>query len=140
MFRLLPAAMKVNRSATVTHGVAFPLVHILADKLMTMRFMRFVSMPVVLMMSFQVAKAQDPEIKKVPVPDQELKGPTIKNADTTIKKILDELQRVTDNDKQNSNAIQALLQGREIDNITKYELIKSNIVNASETYYLLNKK
>ncbi|MET6995817.1 DUF1659 domain-containing protein [Chitinophaga defluvii] len=105
-----------------------------------MRFMRFVSMPVVLMMSFQVAKAQDPEIKKVPVPDQELKGPTIKNADTTIKKILDELQRVTDNDKQNSNAIQALLQGREIDNITKYELIKSNIVNASETYYLLNKK
>lgn len=138
MFRLLPAAMKVNRGFTVTHGVSFPLVHILADKLRTMRFMRFVSMPVVLMMSFQIAKAQDPEVKKVP--EQELKGPTIKNADTTIKKILDELQRVTDNDKQNSNAIQALLQGREIDNITKYELIKSNIVNASETYYLLNKK
>jgi hypothetical protein len=66
--------------------------------------------------------------------------PTIRTADTTIKKILDELQKVTDSDKQNSNAIQGLLQGKEIDNLTKYELIKNNLINASETYYLLNKK
>jgi hypothetical protein len=66
--------------------------------------------------------------------------PTIRTADTTIKKILDELQKISDSDKQNSNAIQGLLQGKEIDNLTKYELIKNNLINASETYYLLNKK
>lgn len=66
--------------------------------------------------------------------------PSIRTADTTIKRILEELQKVTDSDKQNSNAIQGLLQGKEIDNLTKYELIKNNLINASETYYLLNKK
>lgn len=66
--------------------------------------------------------------------------PTIRTADTTIKKILDELAKISDSDKQNSNAIQGLLQGKEIDNLTKYELIKNNLINASETYYLLNKK
>ncbi|MCK7553492.1 hypothetical protein MKQ70_00120 [Chitinophaga sedimenti] len=33
-----------------------------------------------------------------------------------------------------------LMQSREIDNQTKYQLIKDNLTNASETYYLLNKK
>jgi hypothetical protein len=73
-------------------------------------------------------------------PRAETRPTTIRTADTTIKKILDELQKISDSDKQNSNAIQGLLQGKEIDNLTKYELIKNNLINASETYYLLNKK
>lgn len=75
------------------------------------------------------ATAQDPELR-----------PQVRTGDTTIKRIMDELQRVADSDKQNAKAIDALSQGREIDNITKYELIKNNLINASETYYLLNKK
>ncbi len=73
-----------------------------------------------------------PEIRSVPT--------NIRTADTTIRRIMDELQKVTDSDRQNSSAIQGLLQGKEIDNLTKYELIKNNLINASETYYLLNKK
>lgn len=64
----------------------------------------------------------------------------IKASDTTLKKLYDQLQKIADNDKQNSVAIRGLLQGKEIDNLTKYELIKNNILNATETYYLLNKK
>ncbi|WP_298732664.1 hypothetical protein [uncultured Chitinophaga sp.] len=77
----------------------------------------------------------------IPEPRTEIRTtPTIRTADTTIKRILDELAKISDSDKQNSNAIQGLLQGKEIDNLTKYELIKNNLINASETYYLLNKK
>ncbi|RPD38068.1 hypothetical protein [Chitinophaga barathri] len=76
------------------------------------------------------ASAQDPEVKP----------PQVRTADTTIKKILDDLQRVADSDKQNAKAIEQLSLGREFDNITKYELIKNNLIQASETYYLLNKK
>ncbi|WP_143306972.1 hypothetical protein [Chitinophaga vietnamensis] len=97
-----------------------------------MKWLKIVPVPMVLLLSFQ-AQAQDPEVKAIT-------APTIKTQDTTIKRIVDELQRITDSDKQNSNAIQALLQGKEIDNMSKYTLIKSNIINASETYYLLNKK
>ncbi|MRG45941.1 hypothetical protein GFS24_12505 [Chitinophaga sp. SYP-B3965] len=64
----------------------------------------------------------------------------VKTADTTLKKILDDLQRVADSDKQNSQAIESLSRGREFDNITKYNLVKNNLIQASETYYLLNKK
>ncbi len=76
------------------------------------------------------AAAQDPEVKPPPV----------RTADTTIKKIMDDLQRVADSDKQNAKAIEQLSLGRELDNITKYDLIKNNLIQASETYYLLNKK
>lgn len=92
---------------------------------------------------FLSTKAQDTLKTDTVVPEirSEIRStPTIRTADTTIKRILDELQKVTDSDKQNSNAIQGLLQGKEIDNLTKYELIKNNLINASETYYLLNKK
>lgn len=65
---------------------------------------------------------------------------TYKNQDTTVLKLLDKLQQVSENEKQNSTAILGLLQGKEVDNRTKYELLKSNLINASETYYLLNKK
>lgn len=87
------------------------------------------------------ASAQDTKSKKdTIVPEIRTITPTVRTADTTIKRIVDELQRVTDSDKNNSSAIQGLLQGREIDNRTKYELIRNNLINASETYYLLNKK
>ncbi|WP_198405827.1 hypothetical protein [Chitinophaga caeni] len=95
------------------------------------RLRRFAGLCIMLIFSAcHFALAQDPEIKP----------PPIKTQDTTIKKIMDELQRVSDNDKQNTSAIQALLKGRDLDNSTKYELIKSNVINASETFYLLNKK
>lgn len=76
---------------------------------------------------------------KVSAQDPEKKA-EVKTADTTIKKILDDLQRVADSDKQNSQAIESLSRGREFDNITKYNLVKNNLIQASETYYLLNKK
>ncbi|UCJ08051.1 hypothetical protein KTO58_02405 [Chitinophaga pendula] len=99
---------------------------------MNIKMIKRLSLLFLLAIGTLTVRAQDPELRS---------NPTIKNpGDTTIKKILDELQRVTDSDKQNYNAIQALLQGREIDNRSKYELIKNNIINASETYYLLNKK
>lgn len=94
-----------------------------------MKLIRFM-LPVLLLVISQAAMAQDPEIKP----------PVIKSQDTTIKKILEELQKVTDSDKQNSSTIQVLMQSREIDNQTKYQLIKDNLINATETYYLLNKK
>ncbi|TWI82055.1 hypothetical protein [Chitinophaga japonensis] len=94
---------------------------------------------------FFTAWAQVPRTDTVPadtiVNNMEMRGaPAIQTRDTTIKHILEELQKVTDSDKQNSNAIQGLLQGKEIDNLTKYELVRNNLINASETYYLLNKK
>lgn len=92
---------------------------------------------------FFVTKGQEKPKEDTVIPEirTEIRTtPTIRTADTTIKRILDELQKISDSDKQNSNAIQGLLQGKEIDNLTKYELIKNNLINASETYYLLNKK
>jgi hypothetical protein len=103
--------------------------------------MRYLTLLLILFSSFHFAYAQEPEKPKDPT--SELKNvvmPQVRTQDTTIRRIVEELQRITDSDKQNSNAIQGLLQGREIDNITKYELIRNNIVFASETYYLLNKK
>lgn len=111
--------------------------------------MRYLTLLLILISSFHYAQAQEPEKPKQPTDqprvDQnaELRNvvmPQVRTQDTTIRRIMEELQRINDSDKQNSNAIQGLLQGREIDNITKYELIRNNIVFASETYYLLNKK
>jgi hypothetical protein len=57
-----------------------------------------------------------------------------------MQKILEEFQKLKDNERQNSQIIGELTRGREIDNSTKYELIKNNLIIASDTYYLLNKK
>lgn len=73
-------------------------------------------------------------------PQQEIRSPQVRTADTTIKKIMEELEKVQENDRQNSQIIGELTRGREIDNSTKYELIKNNLIYASDTYYLLNKK
>jgi hypothetical protein len=91
----------------------------------------------VMMISFSTsAMAQD----TTRFPNTDMRQGVMRSQDTTIKKILEELQKVTDSDKQNSNTIQVLMQSREIDNQTKYQLIKDNVINAAETYYLLNKK
>lgn len=63
-----------------------------------------------------------------------------RTGDTTIRKLIDQMQKVSDNDRQNAIAIQGLLQGKEVDNMTKYKLLKNNVINAAQTYYLLNKK
>ncbi|GAA4304871.1 hypothetical protein [Compostibacter hankyongensis] len=70
----------------------------------------------------------------------ELPRVVYQNQDTTIRKLLDSIQKVSDNERQNSTAIQGLMQGKQIDNRTKYELLKNNLINSSETYYYLNKK
>jgi hypothetical protein len=64
----------------------------------------------------------------------------INTSDTTLQKLYQRIQKLTEDDQQNALEIQGLLQGKEIDNLTKYQLIKNNIINAAQTYYLLNKK
>lgn len=87
------------------------------------------------------AYAQDPETKPPqPQPQQDMKPGQVRTADTTIKKIMDELQKVADSDRQNAKNIEELSRGRDLDNSAKYDLIKNNLIYASETYYLLNKK
>ncbi|WP_291914089.1 hypothetical protein [Chitinophaga sp. CB10] len=131
MLKHLPTAVLQENGSSPVHGEALPLVY-LAEKLSVKKWLLVVPALFLTLFSFR-AQAQDPEIKATT-------SPTVKTQDTTIKHIIEELQRITDSDRQNSNSIQALLQGKELDNISKYELIKSNIINASETYYLLNKK
>lgn len=107
------------------------------------KYVRYVTLFFLMLSCFFSSRGQERPTGDTVIPDSprtETRSTTIRTADTTIKKILDELQKISDSDKQNSNAIQGLLQGKEIDNLTKYELIKNNLINASETYYLLNKK
>lgn len=132
MLKHLPTEMKHDKRLTSKPDESLPLVH-LAQKFLTTGWIKVLPVPLVLLFTFQTAYAQDPELKSTV-------SPVVKTQDTTIRKLLEEVQRITDNDKQNSNAIQALLQGKDFDNMTKYDLIKNNIINASETYYLLNKK
>lgn len=107
------------------------------------KYVRYVTLFFLMLSCFFSSRGQERPTGDTVIPDSprtETRPTTIRTADTTIKRILDELQKISDSDKQNSNAIQGLLQGKEIDNLTKYELIKNNLINASETYYLLNKK
>lgn len=64
----------------------------------------------------------------------------IKFNDTALQKLLNQLRRVNESERQNSIAIQGLMQGKQVDNMTKYKLLKSNLINSIQTYYLLNKK
>lgn len=64
----------------------------------------------------------------------------VKYKDTTLQRLLGQLKQVNENERQNSTAIQGLLQGKQVDNMTKYKLLKSNLINSVQTYYLLNKK
>ncbi|PUZ24472.1 hypothetical protein GA0116948_10590 [Chitinophaga costaii] len=109
-----------------------PFRGIFVKKLRNMRFKSLLILSFIFTGATFTAYAQDPDVPKPLVSKQA--------QDTTLRKMMEQLQQVQDNDRQNSNVIQSLLQGREVDNITKYELIKNNIINASETYYLMNKK
>lgn len=100
--------------------------------------MRYLTLLLICLAGSQLAWAQEPTKPPTTMDPNELKQ--IRTQDTTIRRIMEELQKIQASDQTNSNAIQGLLQGREIDNITKYQLIRNNIVYASETYYLLNKK
>lgn len=132
MLKHLPTEMKHGKGLNTHHSESLPLVQP-SQKSWTSKWMKVLPAPFIFLLTFQAAQAQDPELKAIT-------SPVIKTQDTTIRRIVEEMQRITDNDKTNSNAIQALLQGKEIDNMSKYDLIKNNITNASETYYLLNKK
>ncbi len=64
----------------------------------------------------------------------------IKTVDTSLEILTRHLKNLRQNAKQNSTAIQGLLQGKQIDNKTKYKLMKSNLIKVTKTYYLLNRK
>lgn len=64
----------------------------------------------------------------------------IQYRDTAMERVLNQLHSVKENAKQNATAIHGLLQGKQIDNKTKYKLMKTNLISATRTYYLLNKK
>lgn len=64
----------------------------------------------------------------------------IKYKDTSLDRLMHQIKQITDNERQNSTAIHGLLQGKEVDNMTKYKLLKSNLISATRTYYLLNRK
>ncbi|MCL6523998.1 MAG: hypothetical protein K6T34_04975 [Thermoflavifilum sp.] len=64
----------------------------------------------------------------------------IQTTDSLLQSLYQQIKKLSESDRQNAMAIQGLLQGREIDNMTKYQLMKNNIINAVQTYYLLNKK
>lgn len=91
---------------------------------------------IISMIGFHASYGQDTSGNKTT--DQQ--NLVIKTNDTTLQKIFQQVEKVTDNDKQNAEAIQGLLEGKEVDNLTKYQLVKNNIINAAQTYYLLNKK
>lgn len=60
--------------------------------------------------------------------------------DTLIERLRNQLHNLKQNARQNATAIHGLLQGKQIDNKTKYKLMKNNMINATRTYYLLNRK
>lgn len=64
----------------------------------------------------------------------------LKYKDSSLQRLLNQIKQLNENERQNSTAIHGLLQGKEIDNMTKYKLLKGNLISATRTYYLLNKK
>lgn len=64
----------------------------------------------------------------------------MKYQDTIIDRLRKQLHNIKQNAHQNTTAIHGLLQGKQIDNKTKYKLMKTNLINATRTYYLLNRK
>lgn len=71
---------------------------------------------------------------------QELQQGKINYRDTALLRILGQFEEVSKNERENTTAIRGLLQGKQIDNRTKYNLMRNNLINATNTYYYLNKK
>lgn len=63
----------------------------------------------------------------------------IENLDSSYLGLYDTMHAVRNNYKQNAVAIYHLLQGRELSNLSKYELVKSNILSSAASYNFLNK-
>lgn len=63
----------------------------------------------------------------------------IDNLDSSYLVVYDTIHAIQANYKQNAVAIYHLLQGRELSNLSKYELVKSNLISSTGTYLLLNK-
>ncbi len=81
----------------------------------------------------------------IPLPPAQMKNinerqPSMVYKDTLIDHLQEELHNLKQNARQNATAIHGLLQGKQIDNKTKYLLMKSNLISATRTYYLLNRK
>src|SRR5690625_2161323 len=60
--------------------------------------------------------------------------------DSLLDSLTEQIHSIKQNSRQNATAIHGLLQGKQIDNKTKYKLMKSNLISATKTYYLLNRK
>jgi len=60
--------------------------------------------------------------------------------DSLLDSLTEQIHSLKQNSRQNATAIHGLLQGKQIDNKTKYKLMKSNLISATKTYYLLNRK
>lgn len=63
----------------------------------------------------------------------------IEHLDSSYRMVYDTIHAIQNSYKQNAVAIYHLLQGREVSNLSKYELVKSNLVSCAGTYLLLNK-
>lgn len=74
------------------------------------------------------------------ITDSELRQMRIRYPDTALQRMLHQLKELKANATQNASAIHGLLQGKEVDNRTKYNLMRTNLIDATRTYYLLNKK
>lgn len=66
--------------------------------------------------------------------------PQMDYRDTLLDQLTEQIESLKQNSRQNATAINGLLHGKQIDNETKYKLMKSNLINTSKTYYLLNRK
>src|SRR5690348_14154473 len=97
----------------------------------------------VLVIAFGMARAQDTTVTSQQIDTtapNEMRQMQFKTTDTTVKHLLEQMQKVSDNDRQNAIAIQGLLQGKEVDNFTNNKFLKTNVINAPKTTYFLIKR
>jgi hypothetical protein len=102
------------------------------------------SLLIIWLSTFSVTEAQVPTDNKVFSQDidtsvLEIHPEYIDNQDTFLLKLYDTVRILSKGDKQHAVAIYHLLESRELTNLTKYALVKSNILSSAETYHLLNK-
>lgn len=63
----------------------------------------------------------------------------IGSMDSAYLELYDTVRAIRDNYKQNAVSIYHLLQGRELSNLSKYELVKGNLLSSTDTYLRLNR-
>lgn len=116
-------------------------------KLKTLLSIILIMCPLLLQAQDTTSQAQDTTILKTDTlaPTNKItsnleKGRQVNMPDTSIEKLKKRLKKIKQNARQNKTAIQGLLHGKQIDNKTKYKLMKSNLTKVARTYYLLNRK